>query len=138
MMEHSTWIPIPPPEGLSHNDLMPVMRKDGSLGIIKGPGLRAAEEAVLPWLAVNRPAHPVDAGGASVALTVGVCWEAGEGHDPGTPMVEAPDWDNVGKVVGDLLQRAKWIEDDRHVADGRVIKSWDERPGIYVAVEAIE
>ena len=138
MAEHRAFIPVAPPEGLSHNDLMPVRRRDGKLAIIKGPALRAAEDALLPWLANNRPPRPVDEGGVPVAVDVRLAWEADADHPGGSPMAKAPDWDNAAKVVCDLLQRTGWLEDDRHVVDGRVAKLHAPHAGVFVEVRAID
>jgi Holliday junction resolvase RusA-like endonuclease len=43
-----------------------------------------------------------------------------------------PDWDNLGKLVSDMLARSRragdfWepvIEDDRFIVDGRTVKAW--------------
>lgn len=134
---HSAFLPMVPPEGLSHNDLMPVRRRDGSLSIVKGESLRAAEADILPRLAREAPDEPVGQDGGPLSLRVTVLWPTDGSHEHGEPMVEAPDWDNVAKVVGDLLQRAGWISDDRQICEGTVVKAWSDLPGIHVDVATL-
>lgn len=56
---------------------------------------------------------------------------AGEIHP-----VSKPDWDNFGKVV-DAANLVVWV-DDSQVVDGRVTKTYGERPGMWIRVEPIE
>ncbi len=45
-----------------------------------------------------------------------------------------PDFDNLGKVVGDSLTGLAWV-DDRQIIDGRVVKLYDERPGLRIHIK---
>jgi Holliday junction resolvase RusA-like endonuclease len=47
-----------------------------------------------------------------------------------------PDWDNIGKSVGDALKGIVWV-DDAQVVDGRVIKRHSERPALRVEVREL-
>lgn len=40
----------------------------------------------------------------------------------------SPDWDNLGKQIGDVLQAAGFFANDGQIADGRVRKVWGSRP----------
>lgn len=43
-----------------------------------------------------------------------------------------PDWDNFGKVV-DALNLVVWV-DDGQICDGRVVKRYGDKPGMWVRV----
>ncbi len=43
-----------------------------------------------------------------------------------------PDWDNFGKVV-DALNLVVWV-DDGQIIDGRVRKSYSDKPGMFIRV----
>lgn len=51
--------------------------------------------------------------------------------------VRTPDWDNLGKIVADSLNKILY-RDDRQVVDGRVRKFYGEVPGITVLFEVLE
>lgn len=55
----------------------------------------------------------------------------------GVPHEGKPDWDNVGKLVSDALNKIVW-RDDAQVADARVIKRWRGEAGLHVKVERIK
>lgn len=46
-----------------------------------------------------------------------------------------PDWDNFGKVV-DAANLIVWV-DDSQIVDGRVTKTYGERPGMWIRVHPI-
>ena len=46
-----------------------------------------------------------------------------------------PDWDNFGKVV-DAGNLVIWV-DDGQIVDGRVRKSYGEKPGMWITVEPV-
>lgn len=52
------------------------------------------------------------------------------------PMVNVPDWDNVGKIVSDALNGLAW-EDDKQVVDARVLKEYGLRPALVVEIENV-
>ena len=47
-----------------------------------------------------------------------------------------PDWENIAKTL-DAFNGVVWI-DDRQIVDGRVIKSYSEKPGLMVEVKPVE
>lgn len=47
-----------------------------------------------------------------------------------------PDWDNFGKVV-DAGNMVIWV-DDGQIVDGRVRKSYGEKPGMWITVTPLE
>jgi Holliday junction resolvase RusA-like endonuclease len=46
-----------------------------------------------------------------------------------------PDWDNFGKVV-DAGNLVLWV-DDGQIVDGRVRKSYGDKPGMFITVEPV-
>ena len=44
-----------------------------------------------------------------------------------------PDWDNVGKIICDALNKVAY-KDDKQVVDGRVRKFWSQRPRVVVTI----
>lgn len=44
-----------------------------------------------------------------------------------------PDWDNVGKIVCDALNKIAFC-DDTQIVDGRVIKRYSEQPRVEVVI----
>lgn len=47
-----------------------------------------------------------------------------------------PDWDNFGKVV-DAANMVVWV-DDGQIIDGRVRKSYGDKPGMWITVTPLE
>lgn len=47
-----------------------------------------------------------------------------------------PDWDNFGKVV-DACNLVVWI-DDGQIVDGRVVKRYGDKPGMWIRVWPVE
>ena len=47
-----------------------------------------------------------------------------------------PDWDNFGKVV-DAGNMVIWV-DDGQIVDGRVRKSYGEKPGMWITITPME
>ena len=47
-----------------------------------------------------------------------------------------PDWDNFGKVV-DAGNMVIWV-DDGQIVDGRVRKSYGEKPGMWITIAPME
>lgn len=43
-----------------------------------------------------------------------------------------PDWDNYGKIV-DALNLVVW-NDDAQIVDGRVVKEYSDKPGLFIRV----
>lgn len=48
-----------------------------------------------------------------------------------------PDWDNVGKNVGDALKGVVWVE-DAIIVDGRVVKVYGEEPMLRIEVREFQ
>ncbi|AKR54368.1 Phage Holliday junction resolvase [Devosia sp. H5989] len=47
-----------------------------------------------------------------------------------------PDWDNFGKVV-DAANMVVWV-DDGQIVDGRVRKSYGDKPGMWIRITPLE
>jgi Holliday junction resolvase RusA-like endonuclease len=47
-----------------------------------------------------------------------------------------PDYDNIGKIVGDALNKIAW-RDDAQIADATVHKFFGETPGLAVRIERL-
>lgn len=49
-----------------------------------------------------------------------------------------PDFDNLAKLICDVMTRIGFYQDDSQIADGRVIKGWGKTPGIGIEIEKLE
>lgn len=47
-----------------------------------------------------------------------------------------PDIDNIGKLIGDALNKIAWL-DDAQIAVSRALKRYGDNPGLQVEVEAL-
>jgi len=47
-----------------------------------------------------------------------------------------PDYENIGKIVGDALKRVAY-PDDKYIADGHVIKRYSYNPRLEITIEEI-
>lgn len=47
--------------------------------------------------------------------------------------VKKPDWDNIGKIICDALNKIAY-HDDAQIVDGRVVKRYSERPRVEVEI----
>jgi Holliday junction resolvase RusA-like endonuclease len=64
-----------------------------------------------------------------------LCGEIEEnGGGEGVPFVSAPDWDNVGKIVADALNKIAY-DDDRQVFSCLTEQYYSPRPRLEVALE---
>ena len=48
-----------------------------------------------------------------------------------------PDCDNIAKLVGDVLTKLRFYNDDGQVADSHVTKAWGDKVGITVFLSSI-
>jgi Holliday junction resolvase RusA-like endonuclease len=46
-----------------------------------------------------------------------------------------PDWDNIGKVVADSLNKIAY-QDDAHIVDGQVRKFYSEQPRLEIILQS--
>ena len=131
----SAFLPMVPPT-VTHNDLEPYRRRDGSLGIRKSESLHAAEDAyVARVMAAGPPDVPLGSGGAPLRMTVAWCFPCEGGHEQGSPHTSKPDMSNMLKTLEDVLQRCRVIADDSRIADEHTSKAWSDPAGVYVRVE---
>lgn len=61
----------------------------------------------------------------AVTLQIGCYLRRPATWEPGHRCLKKPDWDNVGKLVGDALNGVAYI-DDAQIDDARVQKAWTE------------
>lgn len=51
--------------------------------------------------------------------------------------IKKPDYDNLGKIVGDALNGIAW-HDDSQIVDGRTVKMYRNYPAIVLEIEVID
>ncbi len=97
--------------------------------------------ALTALIAQHRPDKPLD-GPLRLVITCIAAWRTGEAawrKAYGTwPRDTGPDYDNLAKQMGDVLERSGFMVNDSRIADGRVIKLWGDVPGIRIELETIE
>ena len=48
-----------------------------------------------------------------------------------------PDWDNIGKIIGDALNAIAY-PDDKQIVEAHIVKFFDENPRVEIEIEKIE
>lgn len=48
-----------------------------------------------------------------------------------------PDWDNIGKIIGDALNAIAY-PDDKQIVEAHIIKYFDDNPRVEIEIEKIE
>lgn len=48
-----------------------------------------------------------------------------------------PDWDNIGKIIGDALNAIAY-PDDKQIVEAHIIKFFDENPRVEIEIESID
>lgn len=135
------FLPFVPPT-VTHNDLeaYTYKDKDGKVraGIRKSDRLKAAEDAMRPY--VRRwveqmtccPLH------GPVIETLRICWPTDGRHEQGEPRDDPPDLDNWIKTFNDLCESCGAISDDAHVVKYKdVVKVWADPAGVFVRFEEV-
>jgi Holliday junction resolvase RusA-like endonuclease len=72
-------------------------------------------------------------------------WGQSAREEHGEYMDQKPDWDNLGKGVSDVLEEcvtkglriAGFYDNDKRVADGRVVKKYSDHPRTEVEFEVL-
>lgn len=62
-----------------------------------------------------------------------------KGRHPERPM-KKPDWDNIGKIICDALNKVAWC-DDAQVVEGTVAKHWAgemAQPIVFVSIRRVD
>ncbi len=133
----SAFLPMVPPT-VTHNDLEPYRRRDGSMGIRKSEALHAAEGAYdARIMAAGVPSEPLGRGGRALAATARYCFPCAGGHEQGEPHTVGPDLDNLLKTLADRLQALGVIANDARICQWDAAKAWCDPAGIYVRVDEI-
>ena len=128
------FLPMRPPT-VTHNDLEPFRRRDGSYGIRKSDELHRAEDALdARIMAAGPPVRPL---GGPLRVTVAVCYQTDGRRPQGAPHTVRPDLDNLLKTIGDRLQECLVINEDANVCEWHATKAWADPAGVYVRVEEI-
>ena len=124
------------PPSVTHNDLKPYRRKDGTLGIRKSLRLHELEVAYDARIrAAGVPDTPLGSGGQALAVTVRVCYAArGDGPRPHTVK---PDLDNLLKTILDRLEKCGVIVGDAQVCQIDASKAWMDPAGVFVRVDEV-
>lgn len=122
------------PTGPTHNDLEPVRRRGGGLGIRKSDALRAHEDALAARIAPHRPPEPFS---RPVHVDMRICFPTGGRHPQGSPHAVRPDADNVEKTVFDILERFGFIRNDCLIASHCTAKAWSDPAGIWILIREI-
>lgn len=120
------WIPGKPPTATAQQ------KGRSRSGVwYKPKHLREAEELYMNWLAIQKPAQPME---GPIVLRVDFLFPATKPHKPGDPKTTRPDTDNMVKLLKDCLTRSGYWLDDAQVADETVIKIYDKDPGIRIMI----
>ena len=120
-----------------------VTAKDGRQFVHHHPATKVVEAAatLAAMIAQHRPDKPFD-GPLRLVITSTAYWRRGEAawrKAHGTwPRDTGPDFDNLAKQMGDVLESSGFMVNDARIADGRVIKLWGDSPGIRIELETIE
>ena len=99
-----------------------------------------AESSLIALCKPHAPADPLD---GPILLEVDFIfpWRASETKRrrewKQLPNDKRPDCDNLVKLVGDVLTKLDFYNDDGQVADLRVRKFWGESPGIGIQISPI-
>ena len=48
-----------------------------------------------------------------------------------------PDWDNIGKIVGDALNKVAY-PDDKQIVDAHIIKFYDTEPRVEITITSLK
>lgn len=48
-----------------------------------------------------------------------------------------PDWDNIGKIIGDALNAIAY-PDDKQIVEAHIVKFFDENPRVEIEIENID
>ncbi len=99
--------------------------------------VRAAFRAAYPsWAALDCPVvlnvrsyHPIPASMPK--------WKRELAEAEAWPYTGKPDWDNIGKLVADALNKIAWCDDSR-VFDGRTVKLYSLQPRVEVYAEFLD
>jgi len=51
--------------------------------------------------------------------------------------VKKPDWDNIGKVVADSLNKIAYV-DDSHITDGQIKKYYSDQPRLEITIQTAQ
>ena len=106
------WIPGKPPTATAQQ------KGRSRSGVwYKPKHLREAEELYMNWLAIQKPAQPME---GPIVLRVDFLFPATK--------------DNMVKLLKDCLTRSGYWLDDAQVADETVIKIYDKDPGIRIMI----
>ena len=134
------FLPFVPPT-VTHNDLEAYTYKsDGKThaGIRKSRRLKAAEDAMRPYVqrwADSMACCPMR---GPVVETLKVCWPTDGRHEQGEPRSDPPDLDNWIKTFNDLCESCGVISNDAHVVGYRsVCKCWADPAGVFVRFEEV-
>lgn len=126
------------PPSVTHNDLEPYRRKDGSLGIRKSAALKEAEAAYEARVrAVGVPDEPLGLRGRALHMCVRVCFPCEGVHEEGEPHAAKPDLDNMLKTIIDVLERSRVIANDAKVCAIDAAKAWCDPAGVFVRVDEL-
>lgn len=92
-------------------------------------------------IAPHRPSKPMS-GPLHLSLTFRFAWRKGESKKwlaRGQRWKDTkPDWDNLAKQVGDVLERSGFMGNDSQIACAYVEKRWADSPGIDVTLRELE
>lgn len=100
------------------------------------PELKDARAKLTAHLGKHAPKEPFTCG---VQLLVKWCFPAdGKLHKDGEYRTTKPDIDNLQKLFKDCMTVCGFWTDDALVASEIVEKFWADKPGIYVAIRALD
>lgn len=97
-------------------------------------------QVLASFVAPHRPARPLQ-GALRAWYTVSYAYikriAKKNRHGP-VPKDTSPDTEQLAKQLGDTLESCGFFANDGQIADLRVVKVWDAKPGVEVMIEEID
>lgn len=133
------WVPVP-----KQGDRAGFARtKEGKVHVRHFPSTKVVKDAqslaalMLPY----RPDKPLE-GPLGIEIDITYPWRgkdarARKAGKLRVPKATQPDYDNLGKQVGDVMERLGFFERDGQISDGRVLKWHGEKPGLCINLRTI-
>jgi Holliday junction resolvase RusA-like endonuclease len=129
---------VPPTTSHHHKK---IVRIGGFSKLADKPELTAAKNSLDAALYPHQPIAAID-GPVRLEVTLTWPWRKGESKKRRAKgrawHTSKPDCSNMLKTLEDRLVKLCFIEDDKAVADVRVLKFWGDTPGIRIRITPLE
>lgn len=105
------------------------------------PKVKADAQSLASLVAPHRPDKPLQ-GPLGLSLTVRYPWRKTEKKKwvrLGKRWKSSrPDYDNLSKQIGDVLERTGFMANDAQIACGHIEKFWTEQGGMDISLDELE